>query len=298
MQKAFLTIALFSAVTLIAQELEPRAYSVSPQGTNFAVASTARLSGDISFDPTLPIEDAKSRLDTVVLGYGRTINLAGRTASVAVAIPYIWGPLEGLINGTLNKTTRSGLGDPGFRLAVNLYGAPAMNLDGFKNYRQRTNIGASVSVLAPLGQYSASRYINIGSNRWAVKPEIGISHHLGRWYFDMYLGVWLFGANNNFNGAIRTQDPLGSAQFHVSYNLTRRIWAAFDTNYYTGGRTTLNGEASADLQRNSRVGGTVSLPLTKGQSLKLSYSTAARTNIGASFQSIGIAYQYHWGAGL
>lgn len=294
----FLTVALLSAVSLMAQELEPRAYSVSPEGTNFLVVATTRMSGDISFDPTIPVEDATATLHSVVFGYGRSIDFAGRSASVAVAIPYFWGPLQGLVNGSRVETARSGLGDPGFRFAVNLYGAPAMNLDGFKDYRQRTNIGASVAVLAPLGQYSSTRYINIGSNRWAVKPEIGISHHLGHWYFDMYLGAWLFSANNNFNGAVRTQDPLGSAQLHVSYNLTRRIWAAFDANYYTGGRTSIGGETHADLQRNSRIGATLALPVTKSQSLKFNYSTGARTNIGASFQSVGVAYQYRWGGGL
>jgi hypothetical protein len=290
--------AIISSASLAAQELEPRAYSVSPEGTNFVVLATARSFGDISFDPALPLEDAKATLNGLAFGYGRTIDFAGRSASIAVTIPYTWGPIQAVVRGSFEQTRRSGLVDPGFRFAVNLYGAPTMDVGEFKKYRQRTNIGFSLTGVVPLGQYSPTRFINIGSNRWAVKPEIGISHHLGRWYFDTYLGVWLFTANNNFNGSVRTQDPLGSAQVHVSYNITRRIWAAFDANFYTGGRTTLNGVSNADLQRNSRVGGTIAIPVTKSQSVKFNYSTGARGNIGASFTSIGIAYQYRWGVRL
>ena len=289
--------ALIPGVSLVAQQLEPRAYSVSPEGTNFVVLAVARSSGDLSFDPTSPVEDASAKLDHLVLGYGRSVDFLGRSANVSIVMPYIWGSLNGLIGGDFQQTRRSGIGDAGFRFAVNLHGAPVMNAARFKDYRQRTNIGASVECLAPIGQYSSSRYINIGSNRWSVKPEIGVSHRVDRWYFDIYLGVWLFAANHDYVGMVRRQDPLGSAQVHVSYSITRRIWAAFDANYYTGGRTTLNGMTGADLQRNSRVGATVAIPVASGQSVKFSYSTGARTNIGAAFTSIGVAYQYRWGNG-
>ena len=55
---------------------------------------------------------------------------------------------------------------------------------------------------------------------------------------------------------------------------------------------------AADLQRNSRLGATISIPVTKRQSLKFSGSSGAVTNIGADFISIGVAYQYLWGGGL
>jgi hypothetical protein len=289
---------LISILPLNAQQLEPRAYSVSPEGVNFIVLAFVRSTGDLSFDPTVPVEQASAQLNYLVFGYGRTINFLGRSANVSVALPYVWGPFQGVVNGNTLQTRRSGFGDPGFRLAVNLYGAPAMNAAQFKDYQQRTVIGASMECVAPMGQYSPSRLLNIGSNRWAVKPEIGISRRLGRWYLDTYFGVWLFTANDDFVRMVRKQDPLGTIQVHVSYNITRRIWAAFDANYYTGGRTIINGVRSADFQRNSRIGATVAIPVVKGQSVKFSYSTGARTNIGAAFTSIGVGYQVRWGGGL
>jgi hypothetical protein len=289
---------LFSIPKAAAQEMEPRAYSVSPKGTNFLVVALGRSSGDLSFDAALPILDAKTTLYATVLGYGREIDFAGRSASVTVVAPYIWGTLEGVVAGNYLQARRSGLEDPSFRFAVNLHGAPTMDLDKFREYRQTTNIGASLVVTAPLGQYDPGRYVNIGSHRWAVKPELGLSRRVGRWYLDLYLGTWFYTANTDYLGKVRTQDPLGSAQVHVSYNVNRRIWAALDTNFYTGGRTSVGSDVHADLQRNSRVGATLSLRVTGRQSLKFSGSTGARTNIGAAFSSVGVAYQFMWGARL
>jgi hypothetical protein len=42
----------------VAQELEPRAYSISPTGMNFGIVAFTRSAGDIGFDAALPIEDA------------------------------------------------------------------------------------------------------------------------------------------------------------------------------------------------------------------------------------------------
>ena len=281
-----------------AQELEPRAYSISPKEAKFAVVGFAHSAGDIDFDPSLPIENASATLHGTFLAFGRALNFFGRSANVTVTLPYLWGDLKGQVNDNLEQARRSGLANPAIRFSVNVYGAPAMDFEEFAGYRQRTNIGASVIVVPPLGQYDPSRFVNIGTNRWGAKPEIGFSQRFGRWYVDFYLGAWIFSANDSYRGRVRTQDPIGIAQVHVSYNLKPHLWIAFDANYYTGGRTSTAGIASADLQRNSRVGATISIPVTKRQSLKFSGSSGAVTNIGGDFKSIGVAYQYLWGGRL
>jgi hypothetical protein len=76
------------------------------------------------------------------------------------------------------------------------------------------------------------------------------------------------------------------------------MWAAFDANFYRGGRTYVNRAANANLQRNSRLGGTFAFPLDKHYSLKVSVSTGAVTTVGAAFTTIAVAFQHMWGAGL
>ena len=280
------------------QQLEPRAYSVSPVGTNIVVLGYGRSTGDIAFDPSLPITDASAKINGAFTGYFRSVNFFGRSANVSVALPYVWGNLQGNVAGQFQQVRRSGLGDPSVRFAVNLYGAPAMDLKKFSTYRQKTVIGASVVIVAPLGQYDPAKAINLSGNRWAFKPEIGISRTVRRLNLDFYLGAWLFTANNNFQGRTRTQSPIASSQFHLSYNVKPKLWVAFDATFYGGGRTTVNGVRGDDLQRNSRIGGTLPYKLDRRQSLKFAYSRGAFTTIGADFQAVSVAYQYLWGRGL
>ncbi len=198
MYKLVATI-LVCLVNCAAQELEPRAYSVSPVGANFAVVGITRSAGDIDFDPALPIENASGRLYGAFLGYSRSLDFFGRSSSIAVALPYIVGNLQGDINGSPQQIRRSGLMSPTIRFAVNLYGAPAMNLEEFAAYRRKTIVGASLTVTTPLGQYDPARFVNIGTNRWGVKPEVGLSHRFGHWFFDLYLGVLFFSANRRLS---------------------------------------------------------------------------------------------------
>jgi hypothetical protein len=292
---AIVAAVLQAAFVARSQELEPRAYSVSPRGTNFLILGFARLTGDVSFDPDLPIEDASSTLHTTVLGYVRTTGIAGRSASVGLAVPYVWGSVQGLVYGAFQQARRSGLADPAFRFAINLHGGPAMNAAQFKDYKQKTNIGASVVVIAPLGQYDPKRLLNIGTNRWSMKPEIGISQRFGRWYLDLYAGTWIFTANDSFPSGVRRQKPIGIAQSNVTCVITSRVWASFNANLYTGGRTSVAGVDYANYLHNSRMGGTLAIRVTPHHSLKFNGSNGAVTNIGAAFVSVGVAYQYLWG---
>jgi len=49
-----------------------------------------------------------------------------------------------------------------------------MNLKEFASYRQKTNVGLSLVVSAPLGEYDKPKLINLGSNRWGFKSEVGL----------------------------------------------------------------------------------------------------------------------------
>jgi hypothetical protein len=182
------------------------------------------------------------------------------------------------------------------KLSVNLLGGRALRAGEFAAARRSTLVGASVTVAAPTGEYSRNRLINLGSNRWSFKPEAGVSVPVGRWNLDAYAGVWLFRANDEFypGSARREQDPVIAIQGHVSYTVRPRLWIAVDTTWYSGGTTTLDGVRKADLQRNSRIGATVSVPLGAGHSLKGYYSTGATTRIGGDFDTVGAAWQMTW----
>ncbi len=145
------------------------------------------------------------------------------------------------------------------------------------------------------------KLINIGTNRWAFKPEVGFSYPMGRWQFDAYAGVWLFADNTDFYGGHRkSQDPIASFQGHVSYTIRPGLWAAVDATHYSGGTSQLDGVANSGRQDNLRVGVTLSTPVpgVRGLSAKLTYSDGAVVRLGSDFTSIGLAFQYAWLARL
>lgn len=280
---------------LAAQELEPRAYSPAPVGANFLVLGYGYQWGSILFDPSLPITNAKAEVNVAALGYGRTFDLLGRSASLAVAVPYAWGHAEGDLADQSQQVTRSGLADLHLRLAVNLLGGQALAPKDFAARAPETTLGTSLTIIAPTGQYDATKLINLGMNRWALKPELGWSHPTGPWTLELTGGAWFFTPNQDYyHGQRRAQDPLVSAQGHVSYTFRPRMWLAFSTTYYAGGRTFLNGVPGDTRQANSRAGLTFSLPLGRQHSLKMTASRGASTRVGQDFNNVGVAYQYLW----
>jgi hypothetical protein len=278
-----------------AQEIEPRAYSPSPTGLNFLLAVGAHSEGAVLTDPALPVTDIEAKIDALVFGYGRTFGVAGRSANAALALPLIQVDASGNVGETRREVRREGLGDAKLRFAVNLIGAPAMTPREFAQREPKTTLGASLTVNIPTGEYDPSKLINIGTNRWAVKTELGLTHPIGKWLIEGYVGAWFFEDNDEFfGGQLREQDTLGSLQAHVSYTFKPRMWIALNTTYYEGGRTTVNGTLNDDRQENSRVGLTFSMPAGKSYSLKFNWSRGATTRFGSSFDTYGVALQYAW----
>jgi len=294
-----LSVLSLSILPAVAQDLEPRAYIASPVGVNAVTLSYIRLRGGIVFDPNLEITDVNTSINGLAVSYFRSIDFFGRSGNVGVTAPYVWGAMNGKVSGETNQISRSGLTDGRIRFAVNLKGAPTMDLEEFAGYRQKTNIGASLTVQTPTGQYDPVRLISIGANRWSFKPEIGLSRALGRrWIFDLYGGVWFFTKDSEYLGLGRSQKPVGAMQAHISHNVKPFLWAAFDATFYAGGRTTVGGDKSRRLQRNTRYGGTLSVRLTGRQGIRFAVSTGLFTHIGGDFDSFGVSYQYIWGGGL
>jgi len=278
-----------------AQELEPRAYSPNPAGVNFLLVSWTHSTGDVLVDTSLPLSDVDARLDTGSLGYGRTFALFDRTASLTLVAPWVWGDLSGDVSEARREVSRSGVADPRLRFSINLVGGPAMAPAEFARRKPRTTLGASLVVVPPIGEYDPDKLVNIGSNRWSFKPELGVSQPIGRWYLEAYAGAWLFTDNDDFfGGSKREQDPIGSLQGHVSYTFRTHLWLAFDATYYRGGRTTLNGVRQEDLQSNTRIGLAFSVPLGSRQSLKFAWTEGATTRAGGDFRTVGVSWQCLW----
>jgi hypothetical protein len=284
-----------SAARAGAQELEPGAYAVAPKGLNVFVAANTFSVGDLAFDPAGPISEARARINLTSLGVARMLEVFGRSAQLSVGVPIVAGHLQGIYLGEAAEVTRVGMGDPRVRFGINLYGAPSMDRPAFAKYRQRRLVGASVTVSLPFGRYTQDRLINVGAGRWAFKPELAYVSTAGKWTLEVFGGAWFFSKNAPFyRGSVRTQAPLASLQFHVDYQINPRLQASGNVNFYTGGRTTVNGTENLDLQRNSRVGLTIKQSLTGGRALRYAVARGAYTTIGADFVALSFSFQQAW----
>jgi hypothetical protein len=275
-------IAAGSLQVLRAQDLRPRAYVITPIHSNAIILGYAFSDGSVFFGSVLPISNALGRYSVPNISYYHSLSFFKRSANLTATLPYVVGTFQGEVKGSEQKIYRSGLADSIFRFSVNLMGGPAM---------------------APTGQYYPSHLINPGSNRWAFKPELGFSQRWGNWILDTYGAAWLFTANTNYLTGSEfskrrntlTQAPIGAIEMHLSYDVKPRLWASIDGNYWYGGNTTVNGVFKVGtLQSNSRIGGTVSIPFTKHQSVKFSYSDGELARIGGTFQTVSFAWQYSW----
>jgi hypothetical protein len=283
-----------------AQHLEPRAYINTPVGMNFLIAGYTYSSGGLSTDPAVPLTSAQLDIHTPFVAYARAFDAWGKSAKFDAVLA--GGCLDGTaeLSGMPVSRDICGMLDPTMRVAVNFYGAPALEPKDFASYRQDLIIGGSLQVQAPLGQYDPARLVNLGSNRWALRPEIGISKVFGdRLLVEGTLGVTFYATNDDFfGGQRREQDPVLATQLHFIYLFRGGSWIALDANYYSGGRTTVDGVEQNDELGNSRLGLTYSYPWDRQHSLKLYVSEGISVRYGEDFSVVGLAWQYRWGAGL
>jgi len=307
--RAILGLFVFTCVMLAlagrctAQDLAPRAYVITPTRSNVFLVTYSYFTGSLEFEGAVPIAGATATSNTPILSYYRSLSFFGRSANITVAVPYGFGDFHGIVLEAPKYAYRSGLLDSVFRFSVNLKGGPAMPPAEFLKWRQKILLGASFKMVAPTGQYDPTRLINWGNNRWAFKPEFGYSQRWNHWLVDGYAGAWFFTTNPEFFSRnqyypgvqSQTQEPIVVFEGHLSYDVKPRLWVSLDGNFWVGGKTSLNGvENELTQQRSSRVGATGSIPISRHQSIKISYSNGAYIRYGGNYKNVSVAWQYSW----
>ena len=302
---AFVVGAVAAAVFLTsptadAQELEARTYANAPVGLNFLALGYGFSTGNIAVDPALPVEGLNSDVHLGFVRYARTIDFFGASGKIKASLPFASAHWEGVVTGVgFRERDASGLGDARFTLEVNFVGAPPLSPREFAGFRQTVLVGASILVAVPTGDYDSTKLLNLGSNRWTFRPELGVSVAVVRWTLEATGTVWLYTDNDDFFGGLYLeQRALYALQGHVIYNFRPGFWIGFDAGYADGGRTTIDGDLLNTLQKNSRVGATLTYPFGRRHGIRVGFSSGVTTAIGADFNNFLVGYQYMWGAGM
>jgi len=300
----FCILCLFSFKSAFAQSLEPRLYSNAPIDLNFLISGYAFVNGKLPDNPAAELIDANLDLHTAIIGYARVIELFGQSGKFDIIVPSGCIDGDGTYKGDQITRNVCGLGDIKGRFSLNLYGAPALSLKEFSSYHQDIIVGVSIQVTLPTGQYDSDKLINLGANRWALKPGIGISKKINDLTLELSTAVEFYSDNDEFFSGVagqsikREQDPIYSTQTHLIYDFSPGLWIGLDATYYWGGQTVKNGTTADDEIQDSRYGMSMGIPINRKNSIKLFWNKGIRTRTGTDFDLIGIAWQYRFGAGL
>jgi Putative MetA-pathway of phenol degradation len=287
-----------------AQDLAPRAYLITPLHSNAINLTYSFYHGGLDFNG-VPVTGASGTFSVPSFSLYHSFSFLGRSANIAVWLPYGVGTFQGSVLGTNKQIYRSGLFDSGFRFSVNLRGGPAMLMSEMAKWKQTAVFGASLKVTAPTGQYDPTKLINWGINRWTFKPEFGYSQRFsGKWILDGYAGAVFFTRNQEFYSIPapqpQTKSPYGSFEGHLSYDAKHyrgkpTLWFSLDGNFWFGGTTSMGGKSNpASRQTASRVGVTAAIPVSGHQAIKASFSRGDYVRVGGNYDNLAVSWQYTW----
>jgi hypothetical protein len=296
----FVLLLCVATATAQAQELEPRRWNHLPTNSNIHGVGYVYADGDLSFDPVLLIDDATVELHTVAMKYIRTFAVLGRSARIDVGGAYQDGTWKGTLDGVPAQVERSGWADPVVRLAVNLYGAPPLEGKEYAAYRAgletETVVGAGVAVHMPLGQYMDEKLINLGTNRFTIRPQLGVVHNRGKWGFELTGSTWIFTDNDDFFGGSKLeQKPLFTVQGHVVYHFLPTLWVAGGIAYGTGQEATIDGNDKDDRKENLIFSCSAGYSVNRHFGLKVGYlGTRSFADTGIEFDSVIVGATFFW----
>jgi len=296
----FIVLAVFcDSLALYAQFTDPRYYGNNPVGVNQIELDYAYARANASIDTSLIVEGAKLSLNQGTVRYTRYFSLFHRTAWAQALVPI--AGLEGSVSGANIDRSIIGTGDSAYEVAMLLWGGAALDAAQFASYKPTTSVGASITITAPTGLYNADKALNLGADRWSFKPEIGISHPFGpkqRWVVDAYANAYFFTDNTSYQETeILRQQALTGLEGHISYAVTSKLWAAFDTRYSFRGDTSVNGIDQNNGQQNFVLGSEMNISLNPRNTLVLVFAKALVHDNGTAYTGFGVKYVYSWGKG-
>jgi hypothetical protein len=296
---AMLAVTCFAFLSW-AQDLQPRRWSHLPVDTSFFGGGHVYSSADIAVDPVLLLDDVTAELQAFPLKYIRTFEVAGKSARVDWLQAYQVGQWEGLVDGVPTRVEREGWSDMSVRLAINLIGAPPIGQAEFAEYRKsqesETIVGLGLEVQLPTGQYFNDKLINLGTNRFTFRPQLGVVHRRGPWTGEATLASWFYTDNDEFfNGNYLEQAPIHTLQGSIDYSFRSGIWIGAGLAGGVGGKFVLNGIQKKDPRDSLLWGLAIGYPISKqvvGQCTYLSQRTL--TSIGVDSDSLLTTLSMSW----
>ncbi len=160
--------------------------------------------------------------------------------------------------------------------------------------QSKTWLGFTPFLTLPIGSYDKDKALNMGANRWALKPEIGFVKGFGSTYLDLTAAYEFYGDNDDFGSAsvTREQDPLLTLEAHLSHDITKSFYIAAEYFYHWGGETTVDGAEQNDDQSNHAWQGTLGFGIADNYQLLLQYRNDFLVKSGPKTDTLGARFLY------
>jgi hypothetical protein len=288
--RVLFALSVASPAAVSGQDIQPRVYTAAPVGVNAVSLGYVYSTGEVLFDKAIPVDDVTGDVHSITASYSRTFGLLGQAARFDLAVPYVTGDWSGRLFDTPATSAKAGFGDPVLRLVMPLMGAPALEAAEYASFRPGTILATTLRVGVPLGRYDDDDLINVGSNRWWIGPQLGVSHIEGPLLVELYAGARFFSANRAFLGISQlTQSALFTFQLHAGYRFRRGFWLAASTRQSLGGAAAVDGGERVNPETNNRLGLTLNVPVHRRYSVRVAGSTGLTATIGNDYDTLIVA---------
>ena len=241
--KKFIIVCVFlsfAGVSFAAQGIHyaPLDGAWAPAGTTFAIMYLNHYSANKYYTNGVESKDRLVTQNIGVLRLGGYIALpADMMFQPSLVLPFGDATLDVQTSaGSTKRFTSTGLTDPELNLIVR-----AVQWNAGTYFNGYINIGGVVQ--APLGAYDSDSPINLGSNRWTMRPMLGLGQNFGPLHIDVNSGYDIFTDNDDYTGGeTLKQYPEYWAEGHFTYFILpeSRTYASVSFGGLWGSRKEVN----------------------------------------------------------
>ena len=292
-----LTALTLAMTPLLSHADNARDWQNTPTDLNLLFGYYNLVDTNTPIDTSLPIDGLSLNANVYIARYARSFSVDGRNTAIQILQPYadISASFDNaqFFSGTKHN---GGMGDTQIVFAHNIFGGPALTKEEFATWTPETFLTGALWITTPNGDYDKDRIINIGSNRWAFKPELGFGTPFGPTWLEINTWVSLYGDNDDYHGDNKLeQKPIYAVEGHYSYTINRALWASLDATYSRGGETKINGDWQDNKQENGLLGASVGFMLTPQFGGLVAYSDTVSERTGSpDVNTWTFRLQYVW----
>jgi len=279
------------------QDFGPHTFNLVPK--NITSVSIYYLNSHNNITPAkdVVLQNGIVNVNAFVTPIVHTFSLAGQLSQIFITpgVASIDGFVD--VNDHLSEIVKkSGLVDANVMMRVGILNTPALDIENFAKHELKFQLSGIISVTVPIGQYSDTRRVNLGGNRWAFKVGTPIIIPLYKtkgkiFQWEIVPSVTFFTHNTElFAGGVKSQEPLFYLEQHFSKNFTKRLWASINLDYQYGGKIFINDISNGNVINQFGAGATVSYAPFK------SFPVTFHTNYGRTWFNDIAGYLFQFGA--